>query len=489
MKTTIRTVVLCMAVIMFGSVGLVGCKDDAKQAGAGAGASQQMPPTTVDVQVIELGSLPMSNTFSGRITAFEVSEVRPQVTGIIDEILFQEGSMVQAGQPLYRINTDNYASSVAAAEASLNQAQANVGTARATLISQQAVYEQAQADLARLKGLLEVEAISKQAHDQAVTQVKTARAGLEQARANISSAEAMVRSAEAGLSARRLDLSRTIVRAPISGKSGISAVTKGALVASGQAAPLVTISRFDPVYVDISQSSSEVLKLRQALATGSASQGSAEVQLVLEDGTAYPVRGRLILSNAHVDEATGSVIVRAIFPNNEGILLPGMYVNARLNQTVATNSVLLPQTAIIRTPQGATQVYLVNKDNKIELREVKTAGTQDGKWLITEGLKTGDRVVVMGGAKVKPEQAVEVRVLPNTPNEQGGAMPPAPTKQALDKAGQNSVLANSAKTTQTIEPKQAQDSPSNQPSSSDVQASTPTPSQNSDEQEALAMAD
>lgn len=489
MNTTMRAVAVCVTAIMIGSIGLVGCnkQDNAEQAKAGAGAAQQMPPTTVDVQVIELGALPNISTFSGRVTAAEVSEVRPQVSGIIDEILFQEGSMVQAGQPLYRINTDNYSSSVASAEAALNQAHANVGVAKAGVISRQATLDQAQADLARLKGLLEVEAISKQAHDQAVTNVKTARAGLDQARANLASAEATVRSAEAGLSASRLDLNRTIVRAPISGKTGISAVTKGALVAAGQATPLVTISRLNPVYVDINQSSSEILKLRQALASGTATQGSPEVQLVLEDGSPYPMTGQLMLSNAHVDEATGSVVVRAVLPNPQGLLIPGMYVNARLSQTMTDNAVLLPQSAVMRTPQGTTQVYIVNKDKKIEPREIKTAGTQDGKWLVTEGLKTGDRVVVMGGAKVKPEQAVEVRVLPPTTGE-AGAMPPQgqpeETQESQEEsAGQNSVLAKPVMLKPTQAPSQspsADETPAEQDNQAPAESSTESPAESSD---------
>lgn len=411
MKTTPRAVVLCLTALLFGT-SLVACteqdtpKKDEK-------TEQARPSVVVDVEVVELSELPMSNTFSGRVLAVESSEVRPQVSGIIDEILFQEGAMVQAGQPLYRINADSYANSVAAAEASLNQAHANVGTAKASVVNHQAVLEQARADLARLKGLLEAEAISQQAYDQAVTKVRTSEASVEQARATLASAEATVRSAEAGLSASRLDLNRTIIRAPISGRSGISAVTKGALVASGQAASLVTISRLDPVFVDISQSTSEILKLRQKFATGQANQGTTEVQLVLEDGTTYPIVGQLAVANTQVDEATGSVKLRAVFPNPHGVLLPNMYVNARLSQSVAPHAVLLPQSAIIRTPQGDTQVYIVNKDKKIETRKVKTEGTVDGRWLVTEGLKTGDHVVVMGGAKVKPDQVVEMNVLPS----------------------------------------------------------------------------
>lgn len=514
MKTTTRAIALCVAVLMFGSA-LVACtKQDAPQ--AGAKAEQAMPPMTVDVQVIELGELPMGGTFSGRVLAAETSEVRPQVSGIIDEILFQEGAMVQAGQPLYRINADSYTNSVMAAEASLNQARANVGTAKAGVVNHQAVLEQARADLTRLKGLLEVEAISQQSYDQAVTKVRTSEASVEQARATLASAEATVRSAEAGLSASRLDLNRTIVRAPISGRSGISSVTKGALVASGQAASLVTISRLDPVFVDINQSTSEILKLRQQFATGQASEGSAEVQLVLEDGTTYPIVGRLAVANTQVDEATGSVKLRAVFPNPHGVLLPNMYVNARLAQSMVQNAVLLPQSAIMRTPQGKTQVYIVNQDKKIEVREIKTEGTVDGKWLVTEGLKTGDHVVVMGGAKVKPDQVVEMKIvnaLANDSSAKAGQQGQPP--QANEQAGQGTVLANpqnnqaNAQAESQAQPPEGQ--PESEPAPTDNNQDTglknpnnqaPSPSQgtqtppkaeaqqpSSDEQEAIAAAD
>lgn len=441
MTFTPRLATLAMAIALTTLAGTLTACGDKNPSPA---AQQQMPPATVEVQIIELGTLPIIETFSGRVTAFETSEVRPQASGIIDEILFQEGSMVKEGQPLYRINTDNYASSVAANEAALNQARANIGTARANILAQKALYDKARADLARYEELLKVDAISQQTYDQAITNVKTTKASLEQAEANLASSEAMARSAEAGVNASRLDLSRTIVRAPISGKSGLSAVTKGALVASGQATPLVTISRLDPIYVDITQSSSELLKLRQRLASGG-SQGSAEVQLILEDGTPYPLLGELTVATAQVDESTGTVTLRAIFANPDGILLPGMYINTRLNQSIAENATLVPKTAVTLTPKGEAQVYVVGKDNKIEVRPITTGGTMDGHWIVTDGLKTGDKVVVMGGAKVKPEQQVEVKIaqaLPTTgqatTQEQAGqaTLPP-------QKAGQSSVLSPS----------------------------------------------
>ena len=396
-------------------------------------AEQQMPPMQVEVQVIEFAAQPVFKTLAGRTAAYKSSEVRPQVTGIIDEVLFQEGSFVAAGQPLYRINVDNYRSAVASAEAAVAQAQANVATAQANLVSAQANHAQAQADLSRLEGLLQVDAISRQAYDQAVTATRTTNAAVQAAQATVRQSQAAVGAAQAALNASQLDMSRTIVRAPIAGKSGISAVSTGALVSSGQAASLVTISQLDPIYVDISQSSSEILALQQQLTKGEAIQGTTQVELVLEDGSVYPMVGQLTLSDAKVDEVTGSVTLRAVFANPERTLLPGMYVNARLAQTVIERAVLLPQTAMIRTPKGDTQVYVVTKDNKIEVKDVTVAGTQDGKWVITGGLQNGDRVVVNGAAKVKPDQVVAPKVInpPQAPNQQN-----ANTQASQAQAGQ-----------------------------------------------------
>ena len=283
---------------------LVGC-DNKEDAAAGENAQQQMPPAVVNVQTVSFDTVPQVQTFSGRTAAYQTADVRPQVSGVIDEVLFREGSNVKKGQPLYRINTDNYTTSVASGQAAVAQAQANRQTAiannanaKAELASRQASLAQAINDFQRLKGLVEIDAISKQQYDQAQTQVRTAQAALESARAAVGQTEASIRSAEAGiktaqsnLDASALDLNRTIVRAPLTGRSDRSSVTAGTLVNASQSEPLVTISRLDPIYVDISQSSSELLQLRQQIAEGKAQAGMNSVELVLEDGSVYPVRG------------------------------------------------------------------------------------------------------------------------------------------------------------------------------------------------------
>lgn len=417
--------------IMAGATALTAC-GNSEQADAAA-AQQQMPKATVDVQTVTLQAVPIIHSFAGRVVASEVAEVRPQVSGIVDKVLFREGTIVRAGQPLYQINIDSYSSAlesgkaaIASAEAAVSNAEAVKASARANLTAQEAALAQAQADLARYQELLEVEAISRQQYDQGVTAVRTAKANVEaavaavkQADASIASAMSSISSAKASLSASQLEASRTIVKAPISGTTSISAVTAGALVSAGQTTPLVTVSRLDEVFVDISQSSAELLKLREAIAAGKMEQGSPEAQLVLEDGAIYPHIGRLLLANAKVDEATGAVTLRAVFPNPNGKLLPGMFVNANLVQTVVPNAALLPQSAITRTAKGETSVYVVNAQNKIEQRIVTTEGAFKGNWVVTSGLNNGDKVVIIGGAKVKPDQEVDTRELPATTGEAG----------------------------------------------------------------------
>jgi membrane fusion protein (multidrug efflux system) len=423
---------------------LVGC-DNKEDAAAGENAQQQMPPAVVNVQTVSFDTVPQVQTFSGRTAAYQTADVRPQVSGVIDEVLFREGSNVKKGQPLYRINTDNYTTSVASGQAAVAQAQANRQTAiannanaKAELASRQASLAQAINDFQRLKGLVEIDAISKQQYDQAQTQVRTAQAALESARAAVGQTEASIRSAEAGiktaqsnLDASALDLNRTIVRAPLTGRSDRSSVTAGTLVNASQSEPLVTISRLDPIYVDISQSSSELLQLRQQIAEGKAQAGMNSVELVLEDGSVYPVRGKLALSEAKVDQSTGAVTLRAIFPNPNNVLLPGMYVSARLTQSVIPNAALVPQSAVMRTPKGDSQVYIVDENNQIQVRPVTINGTYDGQWVVTDGLSSGDKLVVIGGSKVKPEQEVVVKPLENANGE--SATPTAKTPQQAAK--------------------------------------------------------
>lgn len=470
MKTSMQTISIAVLLAMTAVLGA--CNKQEEQAQK-TQAAQKMPPPAVDVQIVQLQAVPVIQTFSGRVAAVEVSEVRPQASGIVDAVLFKEGSYVKKGQELYRLNKDNYVSAANTSLAAIQTAEASLVSAKASLVAQQATLAQARSDLARVEGLVKIDAISKQLYDQYKTAVATAQANVEAANATVHQAQASINSAKAAHEASLLEMSRTIVRAPISGKIGISSVTAGALVSASQTTPLATISRTDMVYVDISQSSSEMLRLRQQLATGKASHGTTQVQIVLEDGEIYPLIGQLALADAKVDKATGSVIIRAVFPNPDGVLIPGMYVNANLAQTLVNDAVLLPQSAITRTPKGEVQVFVVNQAKKIEVRTVKTAGTYQGQWIISEGLVDGDAVVVMGGAKVKADQVVEPRVLPPAGMHPEGEQSAEQVEPAPAPVGQHSVMA----------------APSNAPSAPTAPSHASNNQSSAEQNEAEAMAD
>ncbi len=378
------------------SLVLVGCsKDEAKPAAA---AQQQMPPTEVGVIVAQPQSVEQSVELSGRTTAFEVSEVRPQTNGVILKRLFTEGSYVREGQALYEIDSRSNRASVDSVRAALARQQANLNVLR--------VKE------GRYRQLVGSNAISKQEYDDAVAQVKLAEA-------DVAATQAELRNAE-------INLGYSIVRAPISGQTNRSTVTAGALVTANQADPLVTIQRLDPIYVDINQSSAELLRLRQQLSQGSLNtSNNTTVKLKLEDGSEYPIEGRLAFADASVNPDTGTVTLRAVFPNPNYLLLPGMFATAKIVQGEVPNAYLIPQAAITRTPTGQAIAMLVGADGKVVSRPVTTNGTQGNAWIITQGLNPGDKVIVDGIAKVKPDQQVVAK-----PYQAPNAAPQAPAQKA-----------------------------------------------------------
>lgn len=378
------------------SLTLVGCSKDPKDAQQ-AGAAQQMPPTEVGVMVAQPQSVEQSVELSGRTTAFEISEVRPQTSGVVLKRLFTEGSYVREGQALYEIDSRTN--------------RASLDRSRAALTRQQAQLNVLRVKEGRYRQLVGSNAISKQEYDDIVAQVKLAEA-------DVAATQAEVRNAE-------INLGYSTVRAPISGQTNRSTVTAGALVTASQAEPLVTIQRLDPIYVDINQSSAELLRLRQQLSQGSLnSSNNTKVKLKLEDGSYYPVEGRLAFSDASVNPETGTVTLRAVFPNSNHLLLPGMFATAQIVQGVIPNAILIPQAAISRTPTGQAMAMIVNAKGIVEQRPVTTVGTQGSKWIVTEGLQTGDKVIVDGVAKVKADQQVVAK--PYQP--QGAAAQAAPAK-------------------------------------------------------------
>ena len=352
-----------------------------QQGGPGA-----MPPAAVDVVTLKSAPLQLTTELTGRTAARRIAEVRPQVSGIILKRYFTEGSDVRAGQLLYQIDPATYEAAVASADAALAKAQATEQSAR--------LKAQRYAELVKAK------AISTQDNDDA-------QASWKQAVAEIAAAKATLKSA-------KINLGYTRVTAPISGRIGKSSVTEGALVTAQQANNLTTIQQLDPLYVDVTQSTTELLRLKRQLAAGklaTAKSGSAQVQFQLEDGSAYPHAGQLQFSDVTVDESTGMVTLRALVPNPDKLLLPGMFMRATLQQGERPDGLLVPQAAVARTPRGGATVLIVDNQNKVEQRDIQISQSQNGNWVVESGLKAGERVIVAGlqkvgaGAQVTPTEA------------------------------------------------------------------------------------
>lgn len=359
----------------------------------GKQAPQAPPPKQVGVVTVQMQPVTLTTELPGRTSPFESSEVRPQVDGIITKRLFQEGEMVHAGQTLYQIDPAPYAAAAANARAALAHAQANIASTGA---------------LAQRYGdLVKINAIARQDYENAV-------AAANQARADVAAQKAALQSAE-------INLRRTAIKAPISGRIGASTFTVGALVTAAQAQPLTTIQRLDPIYVDINQSSVDLLKLRKQLLAGQISRGGAatRVGLTLEDGSEYNHQGTFQFADVTVAPDTGTVTIRAIFPNPQGLLLPGMYVRAHLIEGTQAQGILAPQQAVSRDEKGNPTALVVGPDNKLELRQLTTSRAIGDKWLVTSGLKPGDKLVMDGAMMLQP--GAPVTPVPWTPAPATGA--------------------------------------------------------------------
>lgn len=348
--------------------------------------------------VVNQEAVPVSTSLGGRTVAFETSEVRPQVNGVIRRRLFTEGGFVRAGQPLYQIDASLY-------QAAVDQAEANLASARA---SAQAAEEKAK----RFAPLAKIQAVAEQDYSDALAQARSARAAVAQNAAALETA--------------RINLRYTHVSAPISGRIGRSLVTPGGLVSASQATPLAVIQQADPIYVDMQQSSADLTRLRQALASGGVLPGSTSVRLKLEDGSDYALPGTVQFSEVTVSEETGTVTLRARFPNPDGLLLPGMFVTALFDQAINPAAILVPQAAVQRDFDGSAFVYLVGKDNKAARRKIVAERTVGANWVVTDGLKPGDKVISQGvgnlkqGAPIKPVPASSPQRL-GAPADKGAA--------------------------------------------------------------------
>ncbi|MDY4335511.1 efflux RND transporter periplasmic adaptor subunit [Pectobacterium brasiliense] len=369
---------LAAVLMLSGGLMLAGCDDGNNQQG---GTQQQMPE--VGIVTLKTEALNVMTELPGRTSAYRIAEVRPQVGGIILKRNFVEGSDVKAGASLYQIDPATYQASYNSAKGSLAQAQAQAEIARLTVN--------------RYKPLLGTNYVSKQDYDQAVA---TSR-----------QADAAVQAAKAAVDTAQINLAYTKVNSPIEGRVGKSTVTEGALVATGQATALTTVQQLDPIYVDVTQSSNDFLQLKKELENGTLkqSEGKANVRLLLENGTEYTEAGTLEFSDVTVDETTGSITLRAIFPNPQHNLLPGMFVRARLDSGVNPTALLVPQQGVSRDPRGQATAMVVGEGDKVEPRTLKTSKAVGDKWLVTEGLKAGDRVIVTGLQKIRPGAQVKAK--------------------------------------------------------------------------------
>ncbi|HEY8369146.1 MAG TPA: efflux RND transporter periplasmic adaptor subunit [Thermodesulfobacteriota bacterium] len=368
-RNAVRLVLAC-------AVALAGC--DSQNSGGQAVAP---PPPEVGVVEIRTEAVPITTELPGRTSPHLIAEVRPQVDGIIQKRLFREGSYVKAGDVLYQIDPATYQAAYDSAKAALARAEASLASAR--------LKEK------RFRELMDAKVVSRQAYDDA-------KAALDQAEADVAAAKAAVEAA-------RINLAYTRITAPISGRVGRSTVTPGALVTANQAAALVTVQQLDPMYVDVVQSSAELLRLRRELESGrlkSAGPGRASVRLRLEDGSEYAHEGTLQFTDVTVDESTGAVTLRAVFPNPKGELLPGMYVRAILQQGVAEQAILVPQQGVSRDPRGNAIALVVGDDGTVEQRTLEVSRAIGDKWLVTAGLRPGDRVIVEGLQRARPGSVV-----------------------------------------------------------------------------------
>jgi membrane fusion protein (multidrug efflux system) len=364
----LRPVVLAMAVL------LVACGQGDKKADAAAPPGHSMPPPEVGVVVATPGDIGLVTELPGRLEASRVAEVRARAAGILQRRVFKEGSDVKAGQPLFVIDASPYQASYQSAQAQLLRAQANL--TRTTEVAK------------RYEPLVAANAISKQDYADAVA----ARA---QADADVAVAKAAVQTA-------KISLDYASVTAPISGRIGRALVTEGALVGQGEATPLALVQQINPLYVNFTQSASEVLRLRRAMEAGTLKRAGGEaasVRVLLQDGTPYALPGKLLFSDLTVDATTGQITLRAEVPNPRGDLLPGLYVRVQLEQAQASNAIAVPQQAVTRTESGDT-LTVVGEGGKLEKRQVKITAGQNNRWIVTEGLKAGEQVMVDGFQKL-----------------------------------------------------------------------------------------
>ncbi|BCA81176.1 efflux RND transporter periplasmic adaptor subunit [Desulfuromonas sp. AOP6] len=377
MRTSFRRTIITLTGLLIAGLLLAGCEKNGP-----AGPQGARPAPEVSVLTVKEETVTLTTELPGRTAPRLIAEVRPQVGGIIQKRLFTEGSEVKAGQVLYQIDPAVHQAEYNSAQASLAQAEAN--------------FEALQLREERYRELVDMKAVSQQDYDDTRSAMKSAQAEIEAARAAVERA--------------RINLNYTQIKAPIAGRIGRSSVTTGALVTASQAAPLATIRQLDPMYVDVTQSAAELLSLKRQIAGGLVQEGDprqAEVKLMLEDGTPYPLAGTLKFSEVTVEESTGSVTLRTLFPNPEQTLLPGLFVRAIVLEGVKEQAIMVPQRAVTRNPAGNAMVFVVTAEDKVAPRIIEVNRTMGDQWLVEKGLQAGDRVIMEGIQKARPGTSVK----------------------------------------------------------------------------------
>ncbi|MCF8078172.1 MAG: efflux RND transporter periplasmic adaptor subunit [Desulfobacterales bacterium] len=409
-------IILCAAVVLTGLL-TMGCERGQQQA-------PQRPIPEVATVTVQTQKIALKTELPGRTSAFRTAEIRPQASGLLKERLFTEGAEVKAGQVLYRIDPAQFEAAVENAEASLAAVKKGADRARASLSAsiagvnrQKATLALAKSNRKRMEELVKDRAVSVSDYDQAATETEVAEATLEATKAQVESnrvavaaAEAAIKQAEAALKTTQINLGYTRITAPISGRIGRSAVTEGAILTAYQPMALSTIQQLDPMYVDVPQSTSDLLRLKRRIEEGRLNRNEEsrqEVALFLEDGSPYPLKGSLKFREVTVDSSTGSVILRIVFPNPEGTLLPHMFVRAVVQEGVNDQAMLIPQQAVSRDPKGNPLALVVNEQGTVGQRSLTIDRAIGDQWLVTSGLSEGDRLIVEGIQKVRPGATVK----------------------------------------------------------------------------------
>ncbi len=432
LKTLIGTLLLCILLSF-------GCKKESKA-----------PPQSVpEVSTITIApeTVTLTTELPGRTSSFMIAEIRPQVNGILQKRLFTEGTDIKAGELLYEIDPapfkaalDNAEANLSVSKESAERAKASLNASLANSARQKSSLELAKINLKRIENLFKENVIPESQRDQAVTETEVAEAAFKASEAQVesdkeavSATEAVIKQAEAALKTAKINLEYTKIKAPISGRIGKSNVTVGALVIAYQPLSLTTIQQFDPIYVDVIQSTTELFKLKRRLTENELKndeKNQKKVKLILEDSQEYPLEGELQFRDVTVDPSTGSYTIRIVFPNPDGYLLPGMFVRAKIIEGINDKAILIPQQSLLRNPKGEPMTMLVNSSGKIEQRMINVDRALGHKWIVSSGLVPGDKIVVEGIQKIREGVSVKEVHFKEQAEEEQGKNPNQSDKQA-----------------------------------------------------------